>query len=143
MKAKSRYVGVVLVFAGGAVGALLRYLIDLLAGSESVFDWDIFLINLSGAFLLALLVGWVTGAGSPTIGQQRLRLLLGTGMMGGFTTYSTLALDTATNLQQGLSGSAVVYSLGTVVVGAGLSLVGLLVGRRLARTGSAAGKVAP
>ena len=133
MGSNRRYSGAALVFCGGVLGTLLRYLIDVASVRVSGFALDIFIINVVGAFILAFLVGWITGAGEPTRNELRLRLFLGTGVMGGFTTYSTLAVETAHNLGDGRWTSALVYSLGTVLVGALLSVVGVLAGRRAAR----------
>ncbi len=128
-----RYDGIWLVFCGGALGTLLRYLIDIAPTRLAGFALDIFIINVVGAFLLAFLVGWITGAGEPTPKQLRLRLLLGTGMMGGFTTYSTLAVEVAHSLSDGRWLGALAYSLGTVLAGAMVSVAGLLAGRRTVR----------
>lgn len=128
----ARFAGAWLVFLGGAIGALLRYLLTA-SSTATGFDWRVFLINISGAFLLALLVGWVTGDGEPTTGQLRLRLLVGTGMMGGFTTYSTFALVLARHVSEGMWLVVLTYSFGTVLVGAAVSLGGLWLGRRTAR----------
>ena len=133
MGSNRRYSGAALVFCGGALGTLLRYLIDVASVRVSGFALDIFIINVVGAFILAFLVGWITGAGEPTRNKLRLRLFLGTGVMGGFTTYSTLAVETAHNIGDGRWASALVYSLGTVLVGALLSVAGLLAGRRAVR----------
>ena len=133
MGSNRRYSGAALVFCGGALGTLLRYLIDVASVRVSGFALDIFIINVVGAFILAFLVGWITGAGEPTRNELRLRLFLGTGVMGGFTTYSTLAVETAHNLGDGRWTSALVYSLGTLLVGALLSVAGVLAGRRTVR----------
>ena len=122
-----------LVFCGGALGTLLRYLIDAASVRVSDFALDIFIINVVGAFILAALVGYITGAGEPTRNQLKLRLFVGTGTMGGFTTYSTLAVETAHNIGDGRWANALVYSLGTLLVGALLSVAGLLAGRRAVR----------
>ena len=133
MGSSHRYSGAALVFCGGALGTLLRYLIDAASARVSGFALDIFIINVVGAFILAALVGYIAGAGEPTRDQLKLRLFLGTGMMGGFTTYSTLAVETAHNIGDGRWASALVYSLGTLLVGALLSVAGMLAGRRTVR----------
>ena len=130
---RRRLAGIGLVFCGGAVGTLVRYLIDVASDRVSGFALDIFMINVIGAFILAFLVGWISGVGKPTRKQLRLRLFLGTGVLGGFTTYSTLAVEVAHNIGGGRWADALVYSLGTVLVGALLSATGLVVGRRVAR----------
>ena len=114
MGSNRRYSGAALVFCGGALGTLLRYLIDVASVRVSGFALDIFIINVVGAFILAFLVGWITGAGEPTRNKLRLRLFLGTGMMGGFTTYSTLAVETAHNLGDGRWTSALCVRAGSV-----------------------------
>ena len=133
MGSNRRYSGAALVFCGGALGTLLRYLIDVASVRVSGFALDIFIINVVGAFILAALVGYITGAGEPTRNQLKLRLFVGTGTMGGFTTYSTLAVETAHNIGDGRWANALVYSLGTLLVGALLSVAGLLAGRRAVR----------
>lgn len=75
-----------LVFVGGFVGTGLRFLADLLSGGSS---WATLGVNLLGAFLLGLLVG-ASRLSLPA------RLLVGTGALGSFTTYSGLAADLAT-----------------------------------------------
>ena len=133
MGSSRRYSGAVLVFCGGTLGTLLRYLIDVAPTRVAGFAFDIFIINVVGAFILAALVGYITGAGEPTRNQLKLRLFVGTGTMGGFTTYSTLAVETAHNIGDGRWANALVYSLGTLLVGALLSVAGLLAGRRAVR----------
>lgn len=133
MRGDGRYGGISLVFTGGAVGALTRYLIDTTASRFDGIALDIFVINVVGAFLLALAVGYITGAGEPTRNQLRFRLFFGTGVMGGFTTYSTLANETAHLFVGGRMTAALTYALGTIVVGAAASVVGLFVGRRAAQ----------
>ena len=132
-RSSGRLNGVWLVFCGGTLGTLLRYLIDVAPTRVAGFAFDIFIINVVGAFILAALVGYITGAGEPTRNQLKLRLFIGTGVMGGFTTYSTLAVEVANSLSEGRWLGALVYSLGTVLVGALLSVAGLLAGRRAVR----------
>jgi CrcB protein len=65
--------------------------------------------------------------------RRRLRLLLGTGVLGGFTTYSALATETGLLLTDGRAGAALLYALGTVIVGALASWAGIGAGRALGR----------
>lgn len=129
----SRYRGAWLVFLGGALGTLVRYLIDAFFEPVAGLAVDILLINLAGAFLLALVVGRITGVGTPTAQQMRFRLFFGTGAMGGFTTYSTLAFHVASLGDQGRWGAGLAYALTTLLMGAALSFLGLGVGRFWAR----------
>ena len=76
-----------------------------------------FSVNVVGALLLGVLIEALSRRG-PDVGvRQRLRLFLGTGFLGAFTTYSTLAVDTDLLLRDGYASVAVLYAVGTVVVG--------------------------
>ena len=98
--------------------------------------WAVLGINLLGAFLLGLLLSALTVRGPETPLRRDIRIVAGTGMLGGFTTYSALATDTALLLErQPLAGLA--YALGTVVAGVALAALGLVIGGRAARRRSA------
>jgi fluoride exporter len=77
----------------GGVGALLRYIVDSAVSSRAKgdgFPWGTFIINVSGSFLL----GVVTGLASVMILEPALRLALGSGLLGGYTTFSTASVQT-------------------------------------------------
>lgn len=129
---------------GGAVGAGLRQAL-VLAWPPRGWDAVVPAINVVGAFALAVLLTWLAGLG-PDAGRRRdARLLLGTGVLGGFTTYSTLAVDTATLLRSGRAGMAAGYALLTVGLGAAASLIGIRCGAGLlaARPGGRRGTPPP
>lgn len=87
----------------------------------------ILIVNVVGAFLLGLLVESLAQRG-PDIGRRRsVRLLLGTGALGGFTTYSALAADGAVLLGSDPT-KGVLYLLGTLVLGAIAAFLGILIG---------------
>jgi CrcB protein len=122
-----------LVAAGGAIGTALRQGLLLLAPDLEAFPLTTFGINLAGAFALGLLLEVLVRSG-PDVGRRRgIRLLVGTGALGGFTTYSALATATAVLAVTGLAGWAVAYALGTVVLGAALSVAGIALGGAIAR----------
>ena len=106
------HVSVLAVVAlGGALGALARYgLSTAFPDSTSGFPWTTFAINVTGSFLLALL---------PAAGVVRRRALLppllGTGVMGGYTTLSTASEQTRALLAGGHVGTATAYVVGTLV----------------------------
>lgn len=114
-----------LVGVGGAAGTLLRFgageLLPL--GGNMVT----FAVNMAGALLL----GFVTArlAGQRPVAQ----LLLGTGLCGGFTTYSAFAAGTAGLLLTGQLAAAVLLALGTVLLGAGATVLGVWLGGRARR----------
>lgn len=122
---------VLLVAIGGTLGTAARYLLSAAFPALAGVPVGIFVINLSGAFLLGVLLELLARRG-PDIGLRRVaRLFFGTGILGGYTTYSTLATDTALLLHDGRTAIALVYALGTVILGAGCTLLGIIVGRRL------------
>lgn len=123
------------VSLGGAIGTGLRYAGEWLINPVSEWPLGTFAINLLGAFLLAVLMGVLLDLGELSRRKHTLRLSVGTGMMGGFTTYSSLAMETTTLLQEGPLSIALLYPLTSMIVGilaalAGLRLVGILSARR-------------
>lgn len=122
-----------LVAAGGTVGTALRQGLLLLAPDLERFPVTTFAINLAGAFALGVLLELLVRSG-PDDGRRRgIRLLVGTGVLGGFTTYSALAAATAMLAVTGLAGWAIAYALGTVVLGAAMSVAGIAFGGAIAR----------
>ena len=118
-----------LVWLGGAAGTASRYLLSTAVPVRLSGPAVILLINVVGAFLLGLLLERLA-RGGPDTGRRRLvRLSVGTGFLGGFTTYSALALDTVTLAGDGRFGAAAAYGLVTVVVGALASIAGIGLGR--------------
>ncbi|HVW39832.1 MAG TPA: fluoride efflux transporter CrcB [Amycolatopsis sp.] len=116
---------VVLVFAGAVVGAPLRYLTDRLVQTrhDSVFPWGTLTVNLFGCLVL----GALTGAALP----NAVLALLGTGLCGGLTTYSTFSYETLRLIEQKSYFYAVVNVLVSVVAGLGAALVGFTTAQAL------------
>nr|WP_275588436.1 CrcB family protein [Microlunatus panaciterrae] len=126
------------VAVGGALGTATRYLATGALATGPLGDvpqlWATLPINVLGALLLGVLLEELAGRG-PDHGRRRaLRLLLGTGFLGGFTTYSTLAVDTDQLLHRGLAGAAVGYGLGTLLLGAVASMAGIALATRVRRS---------
>lgn len=111
-----------LVALGGALGTALRHLLGDWIGTAGDFPIGTFLINIVGALLLGFLLERVL--------RQDLRLLLGTGFLGGFTTYSALAVDTDLLIRGEHLTLAAAYGIGTIAVGLVASIVGMALGRR-------------
>lgn len=118
------------VFAGGAVGTAARETIGLAWPTIGV-PYATGAINVLGALVLGLLTGMLTGRVRHR--HRGLRLLLGTGFCGGFTTYSTLAEQSADLAGHGLWGSGVLYALGTLLIGAVAAWAGIAAGAAAAR----------
>jgi CrcB protein len=135
---------IAVVAAGGAVGTALRAGIGLLAHPVSGFPIAIFGVNIIGAFALGVLLQALAVRGPDTGRRRTLRLLLGTGVLGGFTTYSALSSDSAVLLTTGGFGLALAYGFATVLLGTLASWAGIALGTIAgARRGSTAGPDSP
>ncbi|MFE4513293.1 fluoride efflux transporter CrcB [Kitasatospora sp. NPDC056783] len=104
-----------LVVAGAAVGAPLRYLTDRAVQSrhDSVFPWGTFTVNVVGCLVLGL----VTGAVAAGAASSHLQLLLGTGLCGALTTYSTFSYETLRLAETGAGRYALANVAGSVAAG--------------------------
>jgi CrcB protein len=122
---------VLLVFIGGTVGVLLRALISNQVATESAFPSATFAINVTGALALSVLIESLAVRGSDVGHRRNARLLLGTGLLGGFTTYSALAVETEGLLRAGALDLAFAYAVGTLAVGFVASIVGITLTRRV------------
>lgn len=122
-----------LVFVGGASGVLAREALMLALPDAEGWPLAVFVANLLGAFLLALLLESISRLGPETEFRATMRLLLGTGLLGGFTTYSALALALAAMSAEGAVWLAAGYGFATVVGGAVASWCGVRLGAVLTR----------
>ncbi|MGL3200251.1 MULTISPECIES: fluoride efflux transporter CrcB [Curtobacterium] len=115
-----------LVAVGGGIGAALRFLLDgAVKARVTGFPLGTLVINVSGSFVLGVL----TGAGQSGALALPVVAVLGTGMMGGYTTFSTASVETVQLLRSGKSRLAVLNGLGMLVVSVGAAALGLLIGR--------------
>ncbi len=117
-----------LVFAGGMLGTLARYVLTLAIPPAGAVPVATVVINVVGAFGLGWLVEALVRRGDDSGARRALRLFAGTGILGGFTTYSALAVDTDGLLVASQVGAGVLYAVLTVVVGAAASLAGIAIG---------------
>ena len=119
-----------LIAAGGAVGAVSRHLIGRLVGpsAEGGVPYHTLVVNVTGAFLLGLLLVVATRHGWPAW----WRPLLGVGLLGGYTTFSALSLEAADLLLRGSVATALAYLGLSGVAAAGGALGGILLGRAVA-----------
>ncbi|MFI1964215.1 fluoride efflux transporter CrcB [Streptomyces pathocidini] len=113
-----------LVVAGAAVGAPVRYLVDraVQARHDSVFPWGTFTVNAVGSLVLGAVVAAASG---------QAQLLLGTGFCGALTTYSTFSYESLRLAERGWSGLAVANAVGSLAVGLGAAFAGLRLGEGL------------
>ena len=115
-------IDVVLVAVGAAVGAVLRYLTDRAVASvhDSVFPWGTLAVNVVGSLGLGVLLG--------SVGNGRVSVLLGTGVLGALTTYSTFSFETLRLAESGARMLALLNAVASVVVGLGAAAAGYALG---------------
>jgi CrcB protein len=112
------------VALGGGAGSWLRFATGRLIG-PTAFPWTTLTVNVVGSALMGLLAGWLARQGTAGEGW---RLLLGVGVLGGFTTFSAFSLDFAQLVARGALGTAMAYAAVSLAAGfaglfAGLALM--------------------
>ena len=109
-----------LVAVGGGVGAAARYLLGVASLHRFGMSWPAgtFIANVSGGLLMGL--------------QERIRLLLGVGLLGGFTTFSAFSLETVLMIERRAYGEALGYVLVSVLASVAALFAGLMLMRRFA-----------
>jgi CrcB protein len=120
--------GYLIVFLGGGLGAAMRHGINLacVRAFGMGFPYGTLLINITGSVVMGLAAAYFAFKGDAS---QHWRLFLTTGILGGYTTFSTFSLDAALLYERGEVGAAAFYVLGSVV----LSIAGLFAGMALVR----------
>jgi CrcB protein len=118
------------VAVGGAVGAMARYALGVQALRMWGAGWPYgtFVANVLGGLLMGALAGFLAHRGGAD--QERLRLLLGVGVLGGFTTFSAFSLETALMIERRSYGQALGYTLASVVLSVTALFLGLLLARK-------------
>ena len=119
----SAALGVILVAVGGGVGAAARFMMAdaIRARRPSGFPWGTWWVNVLGSFAVGVIAGALLFAGGDV---EKWRLLLATGLCGGFTTFSTTSVETVTLLRGGRVRSAVLNTLST----AGVTIAAVAIG---------------
>lgn len=141
-----RYVG--LVALGGAGGSVARYLVGTWAGilltpltmmfpeaGQTILLFPVWtlVVNVTGALALGYLLEALALRGRETVRRRKIRLGIGTGVLGGYTTYSTLALETERLLTDGMGWLALLYVVLTLVGGTAACLGGIALAARTDR----------
>jgi fluoride exporter len=121
-----------LVALGGAIGTGVRLVVSAAIPVEWGIPFGILVINVTGAFVLGLLLEVLVRRGDDTGVRRGIRLFVGTGVLGGYTTYSTFAVGAEGLLHTDLTAS-LLYGALTVVVGGAASLLGIAAGAALTR----------
>ncbi len=123
--------GFLIVFIGGGVGSALRHGINVLCMRfGSAFPYATAIENISGSIVMGLLAGYF--AFKSDVLSQHVRLFLTTGILGGYTTFSTYSLDAMLLYERGEFGLAALYVIGSVALGVGGLAIGLIAMRQFA-----------
>lgn len=129
----SPIVAMIHVAVGGAFGAVLRYQLGrsmtgwLGSVAMSTFPWATLTVNALGSLLMGFLAGWLTFR--TTGNGDQLRLLLGVGLLGGFTTFSAFSLEMVLLIERGQLLFAALYAFLSVALGITGLFAGLMVMR--------------
>ncbi|WP_336489322.1 fluoride efflux transporter CrcB [Methylobacterium nigriterrae] len=117
-----------LVFIGAGLGGMARHGVGLAAARlGSGFPYGTMGINILGSILMGVFTGWFAARGAPLAA----RLFIATGILGGFTTFSSYSLEAVLLLERGETGAALTYILGSVVLGLAGLFLGLLAMRAI------------
>jgi len=120
-----------LVFIGGGLGSMARYMVGIMALRTFGPNWPYgtFSVNVIGGFVMGCLVGFL--AHRDLADAERWRILIGVGILGGFTTFSSFSLDAAAMIERKDYGLAAGYVLLSVILSITALFAGLLAARRI------------
>jgi len=123
------------VALGGAIGSVLRYLTVVIAAQRfgTGFPWGTLAVNVAGSFAIGAIAEWAAGGFlgvTPTV-----RLFVATGVLGGFTTFSSFSLDALSLLRDGNTLLALGYVAGSVLLGLGSAYAGMIAARLISPHG--------
>ena len=120
---------VLAVGVGGGLGALLRYYVaGLLQPAGALFNWGIFFVNISGGFVMGLIV---EGSALRFNLSPELRSFLTVGILGGYTTFSTFSLDAYYLIERGQTLASSIYMVASVALSVGALIAALRLVRAL------------
>jgi len=129
MDAPSQLAASSYVAFGGATGAVLRYQVGramthwLGPNVVTAFPWATLTVNIAGSLAMGLLAGFLARHGQ---GGEHWRLLLGVGLLGGFTTFSAFSLELMLLIERGQTAQALTYALVSVIAGVTALYIGLI-----------------
>ena len=133
MTAPSPLAASALVALGGAVGSLARWQagrgITRLLGPQQVaaFPWATLVVNVVGSLAMGLLAGWLARHGPMSSDSgETWRLLVGVGLLGGFTTFSAFSLELMMLIERGQGATAFVYAAVSLLAGLSALYIGLI-----------------
>jgi CrcB protein len=114
---------IILVMSGGAIGAGLRYgLSRALPYSGTGWPWATFAANVLGGLAMGVLAAWILRGDNSA---EPLRLFVGVGVLGGFTTFSAFSLEMMRMIERGQTGLAAGYAVASVLLALGALFAGM------------------
>jgi CrcB protein len=121
---------ILLAAVGGAIGSVLRYLVGVFSTRwfGPSFPWGTLTVNVVGAFVIGLMVEMIARRFNAS---PELRVFIVTGIIGGFTTWSSFTLDTMVLFERGATTAAFAYVVGSLVVSFAAIFAGLALGRAM------------
>jgi len=122
--------GLLYVALGGALGASGRHLLGMatLKTFGPDYPYGTMAANVIGGFLMGLLAGWLA---LKVSGGENMRLFLGVGLLGGFTTFSAFSLDAVLMYEKKAFGALISYVGGSVILSIGALMIGLILARKM------------
>lgn len=120
----------IIVMLGGGFGAGLRHGLNMAASRSPAlmgWPWSTFVANVAGGLLMGALMGWLTHSGRGS--DHDLRLLLGVGLLGGFTTFSAFSMEMAQMVLRGEIWQSAVYAMLSVGLALGAVFAGLAISK--------------
>lgn len=125
-------VRLLVILAGGTAGTAVRAAIEeAVPAVPGAWPWATFLVNLSGALVLGALLEILVRSGPDEGGRRLIRLGVGTGVLGGYTTYSTFAVEVTERTTAAAPLLGLSYAVATVVLGALAAAAGLRIAATL------------
>lgn len=121
---------ILLAALGGAIGSVLRYLVGVFSVRwfGPSFPWGTLAVNVVGSFIIGLMVEMIARRFNASM---ELRVFIVTGIIGGFTTWSSFSLDTMVLFERGAIAAAAAYVIGSLVVSFAAVFAGLALGRAM------------
>ncbi|QMW66088.1 fluoride efflux transporter CrcB [Mumia sp. ZJ1417] len=119
-----------LMIVSGGLGATVRYVVDAMIKAKtthSKFPWSTAIINLTGSLVL----GFLTGLVVSNIASTDVSAVIGTGFLGGYTTFSTASYETVNLIREKRWGLAVAYGFGILAAAVALAVLGYVWGKSL------------
>ncbi|PKP93641.1 MAG: fluoride efflux transporter CrcB [Alphaproteobacteria bacterium HGW-Alphaproteobacteria-14] len=129
--ALSPFAASTLVASGGAAGALARYqlgrAVTHLAGPSGAFPWGTLTVNLLGSLAMGALLGWLARGSVSTETTETMHLLIGIGLLGGFTTFSAFSSELVAMIHRGQILLGLAYGSASLIAGMAAIIVGLII----------------